>query len=110
MGVRIDADENGLAEIGRIAVRVRNNALDDMAADAKRLAPVDTGELVLSVHADHAAGQLVADADHAAAVEMGARPHDIPNAFGRGFTAQHPGTKAQPYLRPAAYRSRVLHP
>lgn len=108
MGVRIDPYEPGLEEIQVVATRVRNNFLDDCKPDAERLAPVDTGDLYLSIDVDHGAGQLVARVPHAAAVEMGSAPHDIPNAFGRGVTVHHPGGPAQPYLRPAVYRTRVL--
>lgn len=43
-------------------------------------------------------------------VEFGTRPHRIPNAFGWGITVWHPGTHAQPFLRPAAYRKRAIPP
>lgn len=108
MGVRIDPDESGLEHIQVIATRVRNNFLDDCKPDAERLAPVDTGDLYLSIDVDHGAGEIRADTPYAAAVEMGSRPHDIPNAFGRGITAHHPGGPAQPYLRPAVFRERRL--
>lgn len=106
--VRITADEAGLAQIQAIATRVRNNALDDMKPDAERYAPVDSGDLFLSIDVDHAAGTLHADTDYAAAVELGSEEHDIPNAWGTGRTVRHPGGPAQPYLRPAAYQNRVL--
>lgn len=34
-------------------------------------------------------------------VELGTRPHAIPGAFGRDSTVQHPGTEAQPFIRPS---------
>jgi hypothetical protein len=108
--VRIHVDESGLAEICSIATRVRNNALDDMKADAERFVPVDTGDLFLSIDVDHAAGTLHADTEYAAAVEMGSEAHEIPNAWGTGRTVTHPGGPPQPYLRPAAYQQRVLRP
>jgi hypothetical protein len=104
----MDVDEGGLAEIRAIALRVRNNALDDMKPEAERNAPVLSGDLFLSIGVDHAAGTLHADAPYAAAVEQGSSPHEIPNAWGTGRTVMHPGGKPQPYLRPAAYRQRVL--
>ena len=106
--VRMDVDEGGMAEAKRLFTRVRNNFLDDCLPDARRNAPVDTGELAASVYVDHAAGIIGAHADHAAPVETGSAPHAIPNAWGRGITVQHPGGKAQPYLRPAVYRERRL--
>lgn len=106
--VRMEADQTGLEHIRTLAKRVRNNALDDMKPEAERNAPVLTGELFLSVDVDHAAGRLFADTEYAAAVELGSSPHEIPNAWGRGITVQHPGGPAQPYLRPAAFRQRPL--
>lgn len=106
--VRMETDEGGLAEIRAIALRVRNNALDDMKPEAERNAPIDQGDLFLSIGVDHAAGTLYADTEYAAAVEQGSAPHEIPNAFGSGTTVMHPGGPAQPYLRPAAYRQRPL--
>lgn len=106
--VRMDVDESGLAEIRRIAKLVRNNALDDMKPEAERNAPVDTGDLFLSIDVSHADGTLFANTEYAAAVELGSSPHEIPNAFGREGSVMHPGGPAQPYLRPAAYRQRPL--
>lgn len=40
-----------------------------------------------------------ATAQHAQAIEEGAGPHLIPNAFGRGITVLHPGNMADPFLR-----------
>jgi hypothetical protein len=108
--VRITVDEVGLEEIREIVIRVRNNALDDMKTDAERFAPVDTGDLFLSIDVDHVAGTLYADTGYAAAVELGSDEHEIPNAWGTGRTVMHPGGPAQPYLRPAAYQKRVLRP
>jgi hypothetical protein len=34
-------------------------------------------------------------------VEFGTRPHEIPGAFGREGSVQHPGTEAQPFIRPS---------
>lgn len=94
-----------------------------VARDARRYAPVDTG--YLHTHIDPqpdpegrvghrrvvAAGAgMPPNADAPAYVEFGTRPHDIPNAFGLGFTVHHPGTEAQPYLRPAAYTRRRVPP
>lgn len=62
--------------------------------DAQRLAPVDTGELRRSIHAEEPHGRtvrVVAGADHASYVELGTRH-----------------MSAQPYLKPALYRERAL--
>lgn len=46
-------------------------------------------------------------AEYAAAVHEGARPHDIPNAFGRGDTVWHPGNEANTWMRRAIDRETV---
>lgn len=46
--------------------------------------------------------EVAAHADHAKPLSSGSRPHAIPNAFGRGFTVLHPGTKPTLFLKRAA--------
>lgn len=106
----VEIYEDGFAELGKL---VRRNLMepwkDAVVADAKRLAPRDTGRLVASIE-----GRITSDfdaevgspLDYAASVEMGARPHLIPHAFGRPGAVHHPGNPPQPYLRPAAYMPR----
>lgn len=96
----------------------RQAAMDHAADTARRLCPVDTGALVATIEgeADPASMQdrlSAGDAvvDYAATVEFGGRPHQIRShgsyslrnaetgeSFGR--VVNHPGTPAQPYLRP----------
>lgn len=47
-------------------------------------------------------GEVEATAPHAGAIEEGSVAHGIPNAFGSGRTVHHPGTSADPFLRPVA--------
>lgn len=89
----------------------------EVQRDAIRYAPVDTGWLKTHIEVQDDARRVVAtgagtppDADVPAYVEYGTRPHEIPNAFGWGITVHHPGTHAQPFLRPAAYRRRRIPP
>lgn len=42
-------------------------------------------------------------ASYANIVEIGAKPHPIPNAFGKGITVMHPGMKGKLYMRKAGY-------
>ncbi|MFC5947074.1 HK97-gp10 family putative phage morphogenesis protein [Pseudonocardia lutea] len=65
--------------------------MGDIAQDAKRYAPVDTGELRESITAEvhGTTGTVKATAEHAAYVELGTRYQS-----------------AQPYLRPALYQQR----
>jgi hypothetical protein len=88
--------------------------------DAQRLCPVDTGELSESITYEIVSWDeaiVGSDVGHAAAVEFGSQPHTITvrnakvltdgkHIFGK--TVRHPGTPAQPYLRPALYRERGL--
>lgn len=80
-----------MAEIERLAERARNQVLDEIANDARRYAPVDTGDLVASIHSDHSSGEVIAEAGHAVYVELGTE-----------------NMRAQPYLRPALYRKRHI--
>jgi hypothetical protein len=104
--------------IDAIAADVRHWLAEQVAKDARRFAPRDTGYLSqqgIEVNADAtrvtATGAgMPPNAEAPAYVEYGTRPHAIPNAFGRGITVMHPGTDAQPFLRPAAYRKRRVPP
>lgn len=89
----------------------------EIASDATRYAPVDTGYLHTHIKPNADNTRVIAsgagmppNADAPAFVEYGTRSHEIQNAFGWGITAHHPGTPAQPYLRPAAYTRRVVPP
>jgi hypothetical protein len=91
----------------------------DIERDAKRYAPVRTGRLRESIE-HHLEGHVLvveAHAPYAAFVELGTRPHlitshgpwSLRNAgtgqyFGR--VVHHPGTRPEPYLRPALYQVR----
>jgi len=103
--------------IDEIADDIRAWLADEVASDARRYAPVDTGYLHTHIHPNATNTRVIAsgagippDADAPAYVEFGTRPHDIHNAFGWGITVRHPGTQAQPYLRPAAYTRRRVPP
>jgi HK97 gp10 family phage protein len=78
-----------MAEIEARAQRVQENVLEDIARDARRHAPVETGELKASIHVE--GDSVVAESDHSVYVELGTRH-----------------MHAQPYLRPALYKRRNL--
>lgn len=72
------------AALGQVATTAATNTLgEDVATDARTLAPVDTGALRDSIHAEP--GKVVVEVPYAAFVEYGTSD-----------------TPAQPYLRPAA--------
>lgn len=99
----------------RIDAELRAWLAQEIARDARRYAPRDTGYLkahIFPTHGNHrvtALGAGMPPNDEAPAyVEFGTRPHQIRNAFGWGITVNHPGTEPQPYLRPAAYTRRRI--
>lgn len=104
--------------IDEIRDDIRHWLAGEIQTDAQRFAPVDTGYLSTHIEIHDDAHRVVAtgagvppNEDAPAYVEFGTRPHLIHNAFGiPGYTVQHPGTPAQPYLRPAAYKRRRIPP
>lgn len=101
--------------------RAMDKLADAIAGDARRFAPIDTGYLRSSIRV-HKIGpisrRIHAHAEYAAWVELGTRPHIIrpnskkalhwPGARHPVKIVHHPGTRAQPYLRPALFMRRVL--
>jgi HK97 gp10 family phage protein len=86
-------------------------------ADAKRRAPVKDGFLRGSIasRVDRETATIYTDIEYAQAVEYGTRPHIITVKSARvlsdgkrvfGTSVNHPGTKAQPYMRPAIDKNR----
>jgi len=132
MADKLGEVEDELDEPVRDAVE---RTADAVLRDAVRNAPEDSGELRASGNTEDApegrySKSVVFDADHAAAVEYGSKPHVIEAAPGSAlsFTVSerrigelpgggavvsnvdnritvdktaHPGTEAQPFLRPA---------
>lgn len=103
-----------------------------VSEDAMHMAPMDTGNLALQVNSDakpktkkkvtrgyvfsgsRADLGIPDDAKHfwPAAVEFGARPHAIPMGWENGKAGailNHPGMKAQPYLRPALLKNQKTY-
>lgn len=107
----------GLDRLDQRVDTVKGHAVEDIADDARRFCPVDTGQLRASIVVRD--GQVWVGADHWSHVEYGTRPHSIESHgpwslhntetgdyFGR--RVWHPGTPAQPFMRPAALRQRPL--
>ena len=88
-------DVDGLARLASVAPALVDQVTEAVAADERRFAPVDTGELRASIRTLRAGqhGYVVTGTDHWIFPEFGTR-----------FQA------AQPYIRPAVYRQRLLHP
>ena len=77
-------------------------------AQAKLLAPVDMGGLRNSISSQSSGttGEVSASVHYAPHVEYGTRPHAINSAVhiprvGFRYIGMHPGTRAQPFMRPA---------
>lgn len=101
------------AEVARAVERTRI----DVQNEARRRAPVDTGRLRSSIVSRAEGGGrnlgyvIGSNVNYAAAVEYGTAPHVIkpkykgalywPGAAHPVAQVNHPGTRAQPFLRPA---------
>jgi len=96
---------------------------DDIADDARRACPRDTDELAESITTvyEPGVGYVYVGTDHWAPTEYGSADHEItprrPGGALRFFwlkagrlvilsRVHHPGTPAQPFMRPALYRRR----
>lgn len=112
--------------VGNPGAQIRIDEINDqlrhwlagaVAKDMRRLAARDTSYMANHIVITPDASRVIVlgagippNKDAPVYVEYGTRAHDIPNAFGWGFTARHPGTQAQPFMRPAAYRKRAIPP
>ena len=126
MGMTVTVMSNRLPQIGSglagaVSRAVRKSAFD-IEAKAKAYAAVDTGNLKGSITTviagDGMSAEVTANADYAAHVEYGTRPHVIRprNASMLAFKVggvtvfakevDHPGTAAQPFMTPAAEEVR----
>jgi hypothetical protein len=109
------------------AVALRMHRLtEDVADDARRACPEDTGALVGSIHTQYVSAthsRVWVGTDHWWPTEYGSHPHEIrpkaPDGWlvfwwereGRWVKTKlvhHPGTPAQPFMRPALLRIRAL--
>ena len=115
-------DPKGLARIAELARDFHEDVVEDMADESRRLAPVDTGQLRENISVERADGddlQIVSRRPIGPSgvplfIEFGTRPHTIepedrealswPGAGHPVKRVNHPGTRAQPYLRPPMYR------
>ena len=80
---------------------------------AKALAPVDNGRLRSSINSNVGDEEATVgtNVEYATHVEYGTRPHTINSpvkiqGVGWRYIGQHPGTRAQPFMRPALDENR----
>jgi len=118
--VRVVINPAGIADLEALAARVNRNMLHDIAQDARRRVPVDTGELRSTIRTainTPTSGRVWVGTDHWAPTEYGSAPHVIrahgPYSLHNAETGQyfgpvvhHPGTPEQPFMRPAAFTKR----
>lgn len=112
---------SGTVHIEHLAAENGKKITREVFREIQRRAPVDTGELLDSIDMTYVnmVGTITVTAEHWPAVEYGTRPHVIRShgdyslrnretgqRFGK--VVHHPGTPAQPYIRPAVYKRRSL--
>jgi HK97 gp10 family phage protein len=104
------------ADLEQLVQPLLEQVAAEVETDIKRNAPVDTGDLVRSVR--RRGNIITISAPYWHFVEYGTEPHIIrprtkqalwwPGAHHPVKMVRHPGTQAQPFIRPAALRQRRL--
>ena len=104
------------ADLEQVVQPLLDQVAAEVETDIKRNAPVDTGDLVRSVR--RRGNIITISAPYWHFVEYGTRAHIIrprarqalwwPGAPHPVKVVHHPGTQAQPFIRPAALRQRRL--
>ena len=112
---RFVMDEEGWRELGElvreeVVVPIADEIADDARSNLEphRRKPIPRS-LIDAIEIDiigNFEAEIGADREYAAAQELGARPHPIPNAWGTGRTVMHPGNKPLAYQRRALYKYR----
>lgn len=121
-GVRVKINPAGLGQIEVGLAKLTRHITEEIADDARKRCPIDTGELRESIHTAYPGkhrGWVLVGTDHWAPTEYGSKPHVIEvrrkrvlanketgEVFGR--KVRHPGTPEQPFMRPAAYTKRRI--
>lgn len=114
--IRITMEPTWQTALAVPLARVVNQLASEIGQDITRAAPVERGTLTRSVQVR--ANRVYITAPHWHFVEYGTRPHTIrarpggalwwPGARHPVAEVRHPGTRAQPFIRPAAYKQRRL--
>jgi HK97 gp10 family phage protein len=118
---RMRLDKSGQARITGLCEQVTDAVIDAVYKDARRYCPQKTGHLRRSISKFRAgkSGYVVVSADYWRYVEYRTKKHTIRSAgpwplrnpqTGQVFgpVVKHPGTKPQPFMRPAIQRTRAL--
>lgn len=118
-------DEAGMERLREAAAHTLARIGEEIAADMRRAAPVDTGRLKDSIETGpvergqgfRARIKIWARTPYAVFVELGTRPHviraknasvlaDVEEGEFFGPVVNHPGTKPNPFMRSSLYRKR----
>lgn len=123
MAARVEMDGNWHEHVDEAVQKLFEEKLGpDIAEDAKRYCPKRTGALEDSIEHHVEGGDLIVSATgsdeetYAAYVELGTMPHVIRPKTKQALywegaahpvkVVHHPGTKPQPFLRPALFTER----
>lgn len=114
--VRVEMTGGFFARLREMIRPTMENLTEEIYQDMRRNAAVDSGEMVRSIK--RRGTVITIEAPHWHFVEYGTKPHIIrprvkralwwPDAHHPVKKVYHPGTKAQPFIRPAATRQRRL--
>lgn len=114
MAVVLNDDESGYAAIEVECVKLNSRITEEVAADARRGCPVDTGALLESIdvkHVEPLVGHVTVGTQYWDMNEYGGvlgnhTEGPYPPTIRR--TDQHSHMDAQPFMRPALYVERAL--
>lgn len=115
---------SGYAAVQGRVIRVGQGVSDAVAGDARREVPMKTGELRDSIHVMHVSTyrwHIVVGTDHWSHIEygtLGRDPKIVPRvkkalwwpglAGPIAMVKNHPGNKAQPFMRPSLMQPRAF--
>lgn len=113
--------EPGLIKLDDRVSEVRENVAEDVARDARRYAPKDTGQMASTIRVVNSgkSSRVIVGTNHWYFVEYGTGAHPITAVRRKvlankekgefyGKTVLHPGTPQQPFMRRAIYQRRAL--
>lgn len=113
--------EPGLLQLNNQVSEVRESVTEDIARDARRYAPKDTGEMASTIRVVHSvkSSRVIVGSNHWYFVEYGTGAHPIKAVRRKvlankekgefyGKTVLHPGTPQNPFMRRAIYQRRAL--
>ena len=116
VGYTLEIPEETITEIKKRIIKAFTKTGFQIEAEAKKLCPVDTGKLRSSIYTNIEDNKVTVGAPlkYAKNVEFGTPPHTIKPKNKKALawkgakhpvkSVKHPGTRPQPFLRPAVHR------